>query len=1284
MENKNPLPLPYKFLCISLAAALIAAAPGAQALAAVIGKTAVSGNAGVPAAGMSLPSLSAPLVPGAIDSLLAPSMGLGGLPSLSAPVFESAAPSLSAPSAVAQSAPSRIPDADTVSAPAARTADAPAARAAETAAPKSSLRSTLSSNAKAIEDAKSPSEKGAALDKIFTGSLRPGDAAEAVAVAGAGLFGRSRSLLRRAPVAFNGADSPALAEKSAAQLSAEALDASKPAAERLAAVAALRAKGASAKAALETIAQTPADAQGDAARDAADYEVHRAALRALAEDHADLRTLRPVTDAHWKAILATLASDAGKPEMAFFDYDDTLAPFNQPIAAETGEALKAAADAGVELFILTDRPDAKKRETDVTVLDSLAPLSPAQKAGVGVIASRGTRALFFDKRGEAVLVREDKVAWSKAEGAAIDAAHAVVVGAYGEQEYNGKTHERSAYGFAHFLPIGMDETRVKEAAAFFAAELSARGMDIEVSARMAKKDTDPPYLTFSKIDKRTGVLPTKADRRGAELARALVRLGAPAGLIRRALALSKRFARPVADRKVLSVGDQFYDTRNADLGFAKASPDGTQISVGGKGDPRYKNLFVAPRQEAEASREILRAVATQEPSGFQKKAVIGLFAQRTFSIGVFILTSIAYPFIAIEAVGVAQFGALMAFGPLAAIATGPLNGLIVDRLSARNAMALNTVVRAALALILPVLAALGYLNFTSLLIASVANGWLLSSIMTTEGAYVRRLAGDKHTNTVNSGAWMNYLVIQVVLGSIIGAGAIIDALNPMFAFYASAIVHAAVVLPIIWFTMPNISPAPKTLQSMGKLLSQLRAKNGAAEEVAALEKALAERSAALEKTLGEDEAAVAANAARIAELEDEAKDASRERRREIRGEINFREADNQLRRSAIAQSLSELGRGDSRSARIKKALRAHALPAGLMAAAVALYALTHAGLPVVAALLAGLPKIASTFLTSTIPIVAALVHWIASTNAFKALWYGKGGEPSKAQTALEDQLKKETAPAAIKRLKKEISSHQNRLRTAMLLLGLTAFLMYPLQYFGLAMIAGALAGAAGKGLLLGQFLGSLFLGNLIANAAKARMPDVRLPVIGMRVPGERLIQAGVLALAATWVYTGLLPGSLLAAGGAAAIAAALMWLANKLSDTGYLKLFGAGFSAIWIPYLAWTTGLMPVAPAVMLAMVVLGMFYGPSFTSLISYFHRNKDMKSMGRAVGVQGSVFNAAISFGYGLATLAASLFTPAFPSMLAVFGVLFILGGILTWRAPARLPGFPKDMINKSADGK
>lgn len=189
-----------------------------------------------------------------------------------------------------------------------------------------------------------------------------------------------------------------------------------------------------------------------------------------------------------------------------------------------------------------------------------------------------------------------------------------------------------------------------------------------------------------------------------------------------------------------------------------------------------------------------------------KKGIAGMFIQRSISIAAFILTSLAYPIVAIHAVGASSFGVLMALGPLAAIATGPLNGLIADKMSPRNGLLLLAVLRGLLAFALPAFAYLGLMGFMPLLLASIANGWQLSLLITSENAYFRRMAGKKHIETINSLGAVNFFSLQVFLTLIVGAGSFIDRWNPMTPFVLSTLVHIMVVAPIIWFMIPNAMP----------------------------------------------------------------------------------------------------------------------------------------------------------------------------------------------------------------------------------------------------------------------------------------------------------------------------------------------------------------------------------------------------------------------------------------------------------------------------------------------
>jgi hypothetical protein len=213
---------------------------------------------------------------------------------------------------------------------------------------------------------------------------------------------------------------------------------------------------------------------------------------------------------------------------------------------------------------------------------------------------------------------------------------------------------------------------------------------------------------------------------------------------------------------------------------------------------------------SEAKAASVPAAEPQAPKGddwIDTKGVVGMFLQRSISIALFIQTALAYPLIAIGAVGTGTFGVLMALGPLAAIATGPLNGLIADKMSPRNGLIMLSLLRAAQTIALPALAYFGMLNFWTLLMMSVANGWQLSLLMTSENAYFRRLAGKNQLSNIYSLGAVNYLGLQVFLTLILGVGSLIDKFGPMMPFIASSVILPLVVVPLIWFLVPNTKGA---------------------------------------------------------------------------------------------------------------------------------------------------------------------------------------------------------------------------------------------------------------------------------------------------------------------------------------------------------------------------------------------------------------------------------------------------------------------------------------------
>lgn len=606
----------------------------------------------------------------------------------------------------------------------------------------------------------------------------------------------------------------------------------------------------------------------------------------------------------------------------------------------------------------------------------------------------------------------------------------------------------------------------------------------------------------------------------------------------------------------LFTGNRFHSAESSTL----YAPARTQTSASG---------LVPSRTERQTASGVPAAGAAAQAPDFNKKAVIALFITRTLSISAFILTSIAYPFVAAPAVGWALYGTLMALGPLAAIATGPLNGSLADKLSARNSMVINVAIRAVLTLALPAFSYFGILNFWTLLASSVANGWILSSTMTTENAYIRRLAGKRQAE-VTALSQVHYVGIQVLLGLIIGVGAFIDQGNPMAAFLISALVHGLVIVPILWFTMPNDKPEAR---SQGT-------------------------------------------------------------------KVRLRDAAQGFFKQYWKEAL-------------------------LVAASVGSYFFLH----------------------SPLPIAAALFYWVLRSKTVRDLRAGLLRERAPREDEIAARLaeleKSGGDPAEVAALKAEAKLYERRQFKAIIFGAVQAVLTYPLQNFALPLMAAILMGASGKALLLGQLMGAVFFGNLISNSSQVSLPDIRIPFTQKKVPGQRLVQGAVLALGAVWVGTSLVPGSILAALAAAAIAAGAMWAVGHLSSRGWIKLLGVGLAAIWLPYLVWTLpGLIPfmsVQTALSLTMLVYGMFTGPAMVSFSNYLQTNTRKSDLGKIFGTSSSFFNTFNSFGYGALALAAGLLNPVFPALLLPIGLAYVAGAALFWRAPKSMPGLPESVLKK-----
>ncbi|MCX5795636.1 MAG: hypothetical protein NTY77_09100 [Elusimicrobia bacterium] len=1106
METKV-LSCSRKILSAAIVAALFVLSPGLgcyEAVAAVIHSQTGSAQAPVTVPGQiggltSLPnvSVSLKLSPAGLAAPLATLQQAPSVVATQAPALSAALPVLAAPAAVSQTL-------------------APAAQAAPQAPV--TAQQVLQAGADKLAKAPAESEKKTVLDEVYAGAKKSADAAGAVTVPElSGTAALTSGLTAAVPAS----------QKSVAELQAVANDTARPFAERVDAVKAIAAVADEpAKASLKSIGQ--ANPEGNAV----DYEVKRKALQSLAQ-LGEVVSLPAISRAHADEILKTLSAD--KPQAAIFDYDGTLEANQVKASAETAAALKASADAGVDTMVLTARSDLPGDLKGSTVLESLSTLTPEQKAGLVVGSNRGSRMLVFDKKGGGRLIYAAPV-WTSQEREAIGAVAAEVKARYGEAAFKGKVGQMTDYGYSLFLPVGTSAADVEAASEMLRAGLAERGVKADVEGRTALNPRNPSYLVVSKFNKSHGV---EMMRKNSDLygrMRDVVQKlpGKLQGLGTKIVAVLPRSAVP--ESKTIVVGDHMFGMRSEDLDMAKAAPKGMALAVGGTADPRAERVFVWPTQGHAATQEILGALGRRDSGGVDKKSLFGIFTSRTASIAAFFLTSTAYAFIAIPAVGLASYGALMALGPLAAIAMGPLSGMLAKKLSARNAMALNTVFSVVLLLALPVMSAFGIINFWTLLVASIGNGYVLSSVMTTEGIYIKRFSG-KYLGTVNALTMIDYLSIQSLLGLILRAGRLTDYLQAtvphlLAPYLIAAGVNLLVVLPLIW-----------------KFVSNAKAADAAAPG----------QTAKPAKTWAE--------------------------------------------------------RQDAAKAFLKKYWK----EALIFSASLALFPVLH----------------------TTLPAVIGLLNWVAHTEGFKTLWANKP------------------------------------LRYALLANSALAVLSYPIQSFGLPLMAGALAGAAGKSQLLGQLLGALFFGQLISSTSQAQLSEIRIPFIG-KVKVQRFIQAGVLGLLGTWTFLTLAPGSILLAAVAAAAGAGLMALTGKLTDRGWIKYVGAGLAFLALPLMLWGN-----IPALFAAVLMMGVFLGPTYNALGTYFYKNIPAGKSEGTIAVRGSIFNGAISMGYAVMSLLTSGLHMAFPVLLWPLVAAALVLGLGFLFLPKLLPGLPdKSLKDKQAD--
>lgn len=530
--------------------------------------------------------------------------------------------------------------------------------------------------------------------------------------------------------------------------------------------------------------------------DARDYEVKRQALRALAEK-GTVVSLPEISEEHKQQILSDLKN--AKPALAVFDYDGTLEKDGDKASPETGAALKAIADQGVKPVILTGEPMKSGEKGIASALESLSTLSAEQKASVSLSSDRGARLMTFNKKGEPKIINE-LTGWTAREKSAISAAALFMQGAYGAQVVDGEKSHFGDYSYTLYLrdiqtPEALDKS-VKDLEKL----LGSLKIDAGVSGHAAKRGK-PARLLLVKYDKAAGMeaILTRSKSKSAVL-----------------------------------VGNDFLGSDAVDSPMAKGAPGALTLAVGGSADPRIANAYVWPTQGHAASMEIARALAVPAPAKPSVKGkVSGLFARlkakwneegpkapgpddpintktllgniipSIVSMSAYMFVTLAFVGVAVPVVGWTGYGILMSLSPMAGIAAANIMGNVFKKMGARNAMVLNTALQVVSLSALPLFHLFGVVSMGSLLLGALASGFVLSSIMTTSGAFLPALYPSKQIGNINGVTFMMFPLVQVILGIWAHVGRFADLMSPFTIFAGAAALNALIVLPLTWFLIPN-------------------------------------------------------------------------------------------------------------------------------------------------------------------------------------------------------------------------------------------------------------------------------------------------------------------------------------------------------------------------------------------------------------------------------------------------------------------------------------------------
>lgn len=327
------------------------------------------------------------------------------------------------------------------------------------------------------------------------------------------------------------------------------------------------------------------------------YALHRGLLRVVNALGGGLHSLRPAGAALTELKIAAAADS--RAVLADLDHTlaDSNAAFNNRLAPDMVEAIRAVQAAGKTVDVISDRPE--------SVFETLSSLPVEARAGMYVAVDSGGRVYRYGADGNQVLVHEAPAMTAPVKAVLAKAGSAAIArfSEAGAETLASEPEAWRAYTYTIKMKVGSSWEQVRDAGAILREELKREGSDLSVSAKMAKDPSNPPYLVVSVNTKASASRWISAQRRIA---------GKDVVILGDGMYAPAPGAGPIKGVGERLGGRELSEQGNGnDAEMLKGVPGARMYSVGGTGDPRRKGLVVLGASGPAASREVLLAMASK-------------------------------------------------------------------------------------------------------------------------------------------------------------------------------------------------------------------------------------------------------------------------------------------------------------------------------------------------------------------------------------------------------------------------------------------------------------------------------------------------------------------------------------------------------------------------------------------------------------------------------------------------------------------------------------------------